>query len=138
MADALKSAPVPQWELKSTTKSICKCSLFKAVEEKKPGDGCPSTVQLGALAARPGAALVAVLVGTSSETSSGWIAGMHFAWVIFSPSHSKKPAESRKSPSKVLRQSLSPGQAAEEGAEEEWDLPWEKGCLLWVGFCPAF
>lgn len=47
----------------------------------------------------------AMLVGTGSKTSSGWIAGMHFARVIFSPSHSQKPAESGKSHGKVLRQS---------------------------------
>lgn len=61
MADALKSAPVPQWEVKSTAKSIFKHALLRAVEGKKTGDGCPGTpwgtVQLGAFAAGLGAAL---------------------------------------------------------------------------------
>lgn len=62
MADALKSPPVPQWDLKSTAKSIFKHALLKAVEAKKRGDGCPGTlwgtVQLRAFAESLDAVLV--------------------------------------------------------------------------------
>lgn len=44
MADALKSAPAPKGELKSTAKSVFKRALLKAVEGEKRGDRCPGTL----------------------------------------------------------------------------------------------
>lgn len=94
-----------------TSKSIFQRALLKALEggeNRRPGPvgHCAAGGFCSESRHRSGDAVSA---GTSSETGSGWIAGMHFARVILSPTRSQKPADSRKSHSKVLRRS--PGRA---------------------------
>lgn len=71
------------------------------MEGEKTGDGSLALCRAFAMSLHCSGDTV--LVETSSETSCGWITGMHFARVIFSPSHSEKPADCGKAHSKVLR-----------------------------------
>lgn len=84
-ASALKSVPSPKWEPQSRAKSISKGALLKALRGRAQGASLCSW-------GLPGQVLAlcweCCAPWDQLQTSSGWTAGMHFARVISSPSHS--------------------------------------------------